>query len=373
MKTLILDSNELRSDWLCTGLKYQLLDHMQHTYAPWVSVCVPAVVLEEVVANHAREVTRVEEGGKKLARERRHLGLTAADAEPHSFDYRAYLTERFDERLGFTVLPWPNTPHKELVARATSRTPPFDLKGGGYRDSLVWADAVELARTGGDVILISGDKAFAGVDGDLHPTLLAEIEPLGGTVRLVSNFNNWLVAELPWPASDLRTAVSISRNAAFYNDLLQSDFPYDVHPPAEALGFTTAPSHLEIEEVEWDGSFVPLEGSSGPEGMTLVEYDLGQTVEFVGQIPGVVVPDPGWTVSGPDALHMVRVEGSVKLILRVAVLFGDEFGFTVDALSWRRADGSGPGMPVEMDQTVTDPDQLSLPMDLVQGSEPPSA
>lgn len=61
------------------------------------------------------------------------------------------------------------------------------------------------------------------------------------------------------------------------------------------------------------------------------------------------------------------------MILRVAVLFGDEFGFTVDALSWRRADGSGPGMPVEMDQPVTDPDQLSLPMDLVQGSEPPSA
>lgn len=33
------------------------------------------------------------------------------------------------------------------------------------------------------------------------------------------------------------------------------------------------------------------------------------------------------------------------MILRVAVLWGGEFGFSIEELSWRRADGSGPGVP----------------------------
>jgi hypothetical protein len=53
----------------------------------------------------------------------------------------------------------------------------------------------------------------------------------------------------------------------------------------------------------------------------------------------------------------VRVEGEVDMIVRVAVLFGDEFGFSVDELSWRRTDRSGPGAPPYW---AHDPDQPSL-------------
>ena len=49
VKTVVLDANELSRDWMCTGLKYQLLEHIFH--ASWLNVYVPAVVLEELIAN----------------------------------------------------------------------------------------------------------------------------------------------------------------------------------------------------------------------------------------------------------------------------------------------------------------------------------
>ena len=55
--------------------------------------------------------------------------------------------------------------------------------------------------------------------------------------------------------------------------------------------------------------------------------------------------------------NRVRVEGEVDMVVRVAVLFGDEFGFSVDELSWRRADDSGPGSPLYWAHS---PNQLSL-------------
>jgi hypothetical protein len=62
VKSLILDATELRKDWLCAGLKFQLLEHMIHQTL--IDVYIPAAVLEEVVAHHVRAV---EEASKKLA------------------------------------------------------------------------------------------------------------------------------------------------------------------------------------------------------------------------------------------------------------------------------------------------------------------
>ena len=115
-----------------------------------------------------------------------------------AWNYRKYVEERFDERLSFTVLPWPQTAHQDLAMRAVNRTPPFNEKGTGYRDSLVWADVVELARSGHDVALVSMDKAFEGNPGELAPALQAEVDPLEGSVELVRDFSSWLIAALPW-------------------------------------------------------------------------------------------------------------------------------------------------------------------------------
>lgn len=213
-------------------LKYQLLEHTSHV--TWVNVYVPASAFEETVENYSRSV---EEARKLLARanrDRRNLGLHDALGDDEGFDLRAHLSERFDSVLGITVMDWPTVSHQELVCRAVKRMPPFDQKGSGYRDSLVWADVVALARAGHQVALVSDDKIFAGSDRELAPELRAEIDGLAGTVDLVTDFAGWLIAELPWKSEDLASAVERSRDDEFYNFYLQSDLRDELVPSVEA-------------------------------------------------------------------------------------------------------------------------------------------
>jgi hypothetical protein len=359
MKTVILDANELSRDWLCTGLKYQLLEHMP---TDWMSVYVPAVVFEEVVANHRRVTEDVRAEFKRVSRQCVRLGPNAPAALESDFDYRAYLTERFDERLGFIVLPWPDVLHQELVRRAVDRTPPFDSTGGGYRDSLIWADVASLARDGHEVALVTADKGFAGKDGGLAGALQAEINHLPGSVELVRDFGPWLTTQLPWNVESLADGVASSRDSEFYDYVLQSDLQTDLSPSVEELGLQWPPYALDIVDVEWGGGFVRADATHGPGALALVHYDLDQVVTFDAEFPEGVEPEPGWEISETNAFRRVQVNGEIRMIVRLVVLFGGDFRFSVDEVSWRRADRSGPGFSIHHHEP--DPNQLSLLDDL---------
>lgn len=356
MKTVVLDATELSRDFLCQGLKYQLLEHAD--YPVWLNVKVPASVFEEVVANYGRKAEACERALTRLNAERNRLGLGRLETTDPSPDYyREFLTDRFDRQLGIEVLPWPDTSHEDLVSRAVSRTPPFDDKGGGYRDSLVWASVLELAEQGKDVALVSADRAFAGPDDTLAATLAAEVEALPGSVELVRDFGAWLLGQVPWEAESLQSAVATARTERFYDYFLQSDFQADFEPQFEDLGFRWPVHEFELVECKWTGLFQAVNTRTSPDGLTLVEYDIGQSVTFQAVVDNGTNVEPAWYVSDPDILNRVRVEGEVDMIVRVAVLFGDEFGFSVDELSWRRADHNGPGSPPYW---AHNPSQLSL-------------
>src|SRR5262249_54391515 len=161
------------------------------------------------------------------------------------FDYRADLTERLEEVLGIAVLDWPDVPHSDLVSRAVSRRPPFDSKGSGYRDSLVWANVLELAKARADVALCSEDKIFAGQDETLAPQLQAEIATIGGSVELVRDLGKWLLDQLPWTSDSLAAAVARGRDEEFYQFLLQSDLQQYLIPEPKDLGFSQSPYSVE--------------------------------------------------------------------------------------------------------------------------------
>lgn len=336
----VLDSTELSSDFMCTGLKFQLVDYTLHE--SWLSLFVPASVVEETIANHERQIAEFRSAAKRLSQAGRRLGLSTLEGEVNQFDYREYLAERMD-RLGITVLPWPTVSHEELVARAVSRRPPFDEKGSGYRDSLLWADAVQLAASGRQVALVSSDSVFAGPDGVLALALQEEIVGLPGTIELVRNFGQWLVDKLPWQAGDLKSAVAESRDRQFYDFFLQSDVQNDLVPEIEDLGLRRDPETYDITEASWDGWFESVKSSQGPDGLSLVEYEPGFDVSFEADYLGSVDPEPDWDIT-EDAFLRTHVTGTVRMIARIAVLFGDELvGFEIDDVSWRRADGTGRG------------------------------
>ncbi len=354
MKTLVLDATELRKDWLCAGLKFQLLGHM--ISQTLINVYIPASVFEEIVAHHSRAVDEVRKKLVGVIKDRRMLGLGSVEVEDIQLDYREHLAKRFDEVLGITVLDWPTVSHRELVARAVSRTPPFDQKGGGYRDSLVWTDVVELSKSGHQVALASEDRIFAGQDERLTLSLAEEVADTPGDVELVRDLGRWLLDQLPWTSDSLEDAVARSRDQEFYDYYLQSDLQNDLVPNPQDLGFRRSPYSVEITDVQWGGSFDPLGAIKAPDGLILAEYDLDQVVDFEAELPEGSEVEDGWEATGPDFSGRIAIRGQVRMVVRLAVLFGDEFGLSVDQLAWRRSDGSEPGaVPVE-----PNPDQLSL-------------
>ena len=110
--------------------------------------------------------------------------------------------------------------------------------------------------------------------------------------------------------------------------------------------------------MEWDGHFESVSETAVPPDLTLVEYDIGQTVRFTAAFDGEVQPEGDWEVSRLGVGGGWQVAGSVAMVVRSAVLFGGEFGFNIDEVAWRRADGRGPGATIY--RAELDLAQLSL-------------
>jgi pimeloyl-ACP methyl ester carboxylesterase len=95
--------------------------------------------------------------------------------------YEAQLTSRLNE-LGWTIAQYPDVSHRDVARRAIERRRPFDEKGRGYRDTLVWhtvRDVILASET--PILLISGDGDFRGPTGQVHKHLAADLDPNGGS------------------------------------------------------------------------------------------------------------------------------------------------------------------------------------------------
>lgn len=336
---VVLDTNAVQQDWLCEGLRFELLKH--NRFYPPLNVHVPAVVVEELVANHAREVQEALGSLSAAGRKLRRLGVAASPGDPRALNYREHLLRRFDEILGITVLDWPLVDHRSLVARAVSRTPPFDSRGTGYRDALVWADVLTLAAKGGEVVLVSQDRAF-GATGVLHPALAAEAEALPGSVCLVDDFGAWLLDRLPWKATALIDAVAKSRDEQFAQWFMASDFQDELVPEAEDLALPGPVYAVEVHDVEWDGYLQRVGERDADGGLVVVEYDIGQTVGFDAELAHEAAVDPVWEVEPAHLPGRVLVRGVVDMVVRTAVLYETDY-WGIEEVAWRRADGQGPG------------------------------
>ena len=350
--TVVLDATELRRDWMLVGFRMQLL--ASRAAQGSIGVSVPASVLEELVAHHERESATAAQDYAKVVQTTSRLGLHVPTSEFAPIDYRANLLERFDEVLNFTVLDWPGVSHAHLVSRAVGRIPPFDAKGGGYRDSLVWASVLELVVAEHDVVLVSADRAFAGQQGELHPSLQAEVEPLSGSVSLVQDLSVWLLSTLP-TGSTIVEAVQESRDEDFSNYYFQSDIQSDLFPSAGDIGFTHRPIKFEAEESEWGGDVRRVSAVSAGAGSIVAEYDINQVVSFRAILPNNAAIEAGWEVES-SIRDEVTVVGQVDMLVRMGVLFDADMSFVIDDLSWRRADGSAPGPDVAPE----DPTVVSL-------------
>ncbi|WP_144761293.1 PIN domain-containing protein [Curtobacterium sp. 9128] len=341
MVTVVLDTTELRRDWMLTGLTMRLLG-----YASWhrfLDVRVPTVCVEELVAHHGRQVTEAHTLWERASQSYRRLGLEVPSA-PAALDYRAYVETRLDEHLGFDIMPLPNVAHWELLRRAVGRIPPFDDRGSGYRDSLVWANVADLARAGTDVALVTADKIFRDDGGGLTALLQSDIEDAAGSVVIVQDLTRWLLEHLPWKSERASDAVATAQDEEFREYMMSSDFSDDVEPEAEDIGFDRAPFAFRVEEIAWAAEGVRVGEPKSGEGADVVEYDFDTLVTFEAILPSGAYVEEGWSLTRHG--DRLRVSGQLRMTARALVLFGHDMGMQIDDPDWRRHDGGrrGPGV-----------------------------
>jgi hypothetical protein len=148
MLTIVVDSNQIvTKDWTIRGANWQRLRKWART--SHVRLVVPEVVIKEAVARHRAELVLVENSLRRL-----HVPF---DVDVMSAEYESKL--RSDLATSSALSPLEDViDASQLVDRATSRIPPFNPAGNGFRDTILWFHVLQEAAFGGPVVLVSGDK-----------------------------------------------------------------------------------------------------------------------------------------------------------------------------------------------------------------------
>jgi PIN domain len=112
------------------------------------TVFIPQVVLDEVEANLGK---RFDETMKEVKNALQSLARLIDGEykvpEPDRSQEMARYSKRFRSRLGelkIQRLSYPSISHPELVKRQVNHQRPFQAKGTGYRDALIWHSLLEL-------------------------------------------------------------------------------------------------------------------------------------------------------------------------------------------------------------------------------------
>jgi PIN domain-containing protein len=189
---VLLDATVLVADWrlgsnLFRVLRREVLFHR-------CAVFIPDLVIREVQSRYAatceRAVAKMDSGAALL----RRVGATsegiapALDIEQAGVEYGEWLRKALRQELRATIVPTPTIPADDVIDRAIERRRPFDDEGRGYRDTLIWLSALEMAKDG-PVVLISADKrAFyeRNSETELHGSLVRELAELGLPIERVS-------------------------------------------------------------------------------------------------------------------------------------------------------------------------------------------
>jgi hypothetical protein len=352
---VVLDANFLISDWKLQSLAARLLRHMTSEFR-W-KVAIPRVALLEASAKHKQAVRDNDTSVQKLLKDRRRLGVSCELVDSASVTYIEYLDELLEEKVvGFEVLPLPNPDHATLVKRAIERVPPFNEKGSGYRDSLIWENVKELAAAGNDVAFVTWDKVFAGSGSELADSLKAEVAPLVGNVVLVENLGKWLIEQLPWESQDLSDAVAGANSNEFHDYLMKSDILENLEIPAHVLNVPHRAVNVRMDAAEWDFSFERVSQKEGPGGSMIIEFDVGLAVSFRFDLLDVsMLVDGVWKLV-PQSSQRYDLERDETILARMSVLF-DADGFWIDEILYRPISASN-----SLDYSLYRPhqDQISL-------------
>jgi hypothetical protein len=227
---LILDSNIYCRDFSLAGTSFQTF--LSELLRTGNSLFVPEIIIEEVVNSYFKEY-------KILRTIAARIGFVSYQHLPNLNEQkRRYQTDLLEKlsRIHYSPLGYPNTPHGVLARKALEHKKPFKPNGQGYRDSLIWANVLELAGSGDHsaVGFISSNVRDFAAENDtsqLHPDLLEDIRRTSqvgsiGEIRFFASLELF-VHEHIIPSLQILTEIESSLRSNTYENLNLTSFVED--------------------------------------------------------------------------------------------------------------------------------------------------
>lgn len=139
---VVLDTSIFCRDFLLRGKAFRIF--LESLKCVPAKLCIPEVVLDEVIAKYQEALKERTEAAETARNRLNSLLLDSPLADEPSCDhvvavrdYETYFKEKLKEAEA-KILPYPDEPHKKIVQQALHRRKPFNRKGQGYRDYLIW-------------------------------------------------------------------------------------------------------------------------------------------------------------------------------------------------------------------------------------------
>ena len=167
-----------------------------------IKVLIPELVIDETKANFKSELK------KKLNQYHNNLGKLIDLPDPQTIlDEEVIKYNNFLDNLlikhGVVILPYPETPVKELVEKSYEAKKPFKAKGEGYKDYVIWQTIkrhCDYPRGYRDRFFITNDKDFCEKHSDgtfaLHHELIATLEEALKAPKVILSLKDFFDQEL---------------------------------------------------------------------------------------------------------------------------------------------------------------------------------
>jgi hypothetical protein len=343
---VVIDTTELFKDPWLRGPSWLLLREFRWQEA--ASLVVPSIVIEEALNHFGERLGKALEGVQrsmaelqKLLPSRSDLCPPACDREQAVADYKEVLTSRLWE-LGAQQPAYDGIALGAVVSRALQRRKPFDAKGAGFRDALLWETVLQVAQgAAGPVTLITGNTNDFGPHGGLAEDLVADLVARGlppDRVRVSGSLAAFIDEEVKPRLEKLEALRQAIEDGAFpHFDAL--DFFADAHREiAERLqeevmdwgevpsGFLT-PGRLRCPRLamlatEPEGFDVLDVFRVGEDQITLcIRYPVEGTITWDGAAEdGLPLPPSAGAVSGPVTFTII-----LSLVLEASTGEVEEF------------------------------------------------
>ncbi len=157
------------------------------------TVFIPEVVRDEIEAKFGKRLDETIEGLKNAAQSLARLidgeyKIPELDKSQELVEYSKRFRTRLAE-LRVRTLPYPSIPHADLVKRQVNHLRPFQAKGTGYRDALIWNSLLELVRGAKeDCVLVTGNLADFSASREspsvIHSDLKKDLDNMGFKVKV---------------------------------------------------------------------------------------------------------------------------------------------------------------------------------------------